>query len=183
MEFVSGLASAGAGLLSSLLSAGSSKTELQNCSSSCRSYEVDRDSLRLPDRCECSSSMAARARPCIVVHPSLDRLARSSTQHEMSIVVNKCRGSSTSGSAYSNNDPTTIEGKGVSGVSISSRRSSFSFSASTGSPRGLQPPSGILPQSFVWPGPIQRGVANNLATVSCVRYSHPVSIHAEDAVR
>ena len=40
-------------------------------------HEVDSDSLRPPDRCECSSSMAVRARSCIVVHPSLDRLARS----------------------------------------------------------------------------------------------------------
>ena len=40
-------------------------------------HQVDSDSLRPPDRCEFSSSMAARARSCIVVHPSLDRLARS----------------------------------------------------------------------------------------------------------
>ena len=39
---------------------------------------------------------------------------------------------------------------------MSSRRSSFSFSVSTGSPRRLHPLSGILPQSCLGPGGIQR---------------------------
>ena len=47
-------------------------------------------------------------------------------------------------------------GKGVSGVSMSPRRSSFSFSASTGSQRGSPLASAILPQSSVGPGPSPR---------------------------
>ena len=82
-------------------------------------HETDSDSLRPPDRCECSSIMAARARPVLLfIRVSTDSLVLERNM--------RCR------AHYSTNDPTAIEGKGVSGVSMSSRHSSFSFSASTG---------------------------------------------------
>ena len=53
--------------------------------------------------------------------------------------------------------PTAIEGKGVSGVSMSSRRSSFSFSALQARQKGSSREAPFLPQKCFWPGAIQRG--------------------------